>query len=238
MSRGLLRLITQEASGITLARLLRQLCFVRTPACHGTVLCALQRVGRWLREFQAGVPPVSRKVIMANLRTYLDARLMRLVSQGRLSFDEAARQAVLEFHDAHAARLTPSDLRVVPIHADLCPTNLIVRPDGITVLDLASSSDGARYCDVAHLYMHLEFAGQRFRFGSRLTDQMQRVLLETFEPKLRPDAPLFKLMLLQHLVCHVIWLTTHDHRYDRSALGEWRFRRMLARSWSMAGVKQ
>ena len=31
-------------------------------------------------------------MIMANLRTYLDARLMRVVSQGRLSFDEAARR--------------------------------------------------------------------------------------------------------------------------------------------------
>jgi Ser/Thr protein kinase RdoA (MazF antagonist) len=226
-------LVTEEASGVTLARMLKQLCLARTPSGHGTVLCALHRVGRWLREFQAGVPPLGFDV--ADLRAYLDVRLTRLVSQGRRSFDEASRRAVLAFHDTHAARLTASDLRVVPIHADLCPSNILVRPDGITVLDLANSCDGARYCDVAHLYMHLAFADQRFRFGPRLLGQMQRHLLESVEPELTPEAPLFRLLLLQHLACYLAWVSTLP-RYDRSALGEWRFRRVLARCWSLAGI--
>jgi Phosphotransferase enzyme family len=226
-------LVTEEASGVTLSRVLKQLCLARTPSCYGTLLYALHRVGLWLREFQAGVPPLGFSV--ADLRMYLDARLNRLVSQGRRSFTEASRQAVLEFHDTHAARLSPLDLRVVPLHADLCPSNILVRPDGITVLDLGSSCDGARYCDVAHLYMHLAFADRRFRFGPRLLRQMQRQLLESFEPDLTPEAPLFRLMLLRHVACYLAWTSTRPG-YDRSAVGEWRFRRTLARCWSLAGV--
>jgi Ser/Thr protein kinase RdoA (MazF antagonist) len=226
-------LVTQEASGVTLARMLRQLCVARTPSCYGTVLCALHRVGPWLREFQAGVP---LGFDVADLRTSLDVRLKRLVSQRRRSFTEASRLVVLDFHDTYAAQLTASDLRVVPLHADLCPSNILVRPDGITVLDLGSTCDGARYCDIAHLYMHLVFADRRFQFGPRLLGQMQRQLLESFEPELTPDAPLFRLMLLQHLACYLARISTRSG-YDRSAFGEWRFRRTLERCWSMAGIR-
>lgn len=228
-----LALVMQEAAGTTLARLLRQLCILRTPSTGRAVLRALHRVGRWLRQFQEGVP--TRGLNAADLRTYLDVRLKRLLDQQRRAFTQADRQAVLDFHDRHAALLAADDLRIVPIHADLCPTNILVRPGGITVIDLASSCDGSRYCDVAHLYMHLAFAGRRFRLGRTLTDHMQRVLLDGFERGLRADAPLFRLMLLQHLACHAMWISTHA-RYDRSALGEWRFGRALARCWSMAGV--
>jgi Ser/Thr protein kinase RdoA (MazF antagonist) len=229
-----LALVTQEAAGTTLARLLRQMCVVRTPATGRATLRALHRVGRWLRQFQDGVPTLGLDA--ANLRTYLDVRLTRLVAQQRRTFTPADRQAVLDFHDRHAARLTADDLRVVPIHADLCPTNILVRSDGITVLDLASSSDGARYCDVAHLYMHLAFAGRRFHLGHTLTDHMQRVLLDGFERGLRADAPLFRLLLLQHLACYLMWISTHP-RYDRSTIGEWRFGRAITRCWSMVGIR-
>jgi hypothetical protein len=227
-------IVTQEASGETLSRLLRHLCVIRTSSVYGTILCALHRVGRWLREFQASVPPLG-VTNPAGLRRYLDVRLTTLVSLGRRSFDEASRENILAFHDAQAARLTPADMQRVPIHADMCPSNVLVRPDGITVLDLASSCDGSRYDDVAHLYMHLAFAARRFRYGRAVTEQMQRLLLESFEPDLRPETPMFRLMLLRHLACYAMWISTHP-RFDRSALGEWRLRRTLARCWEMAGV--
>jgi Ser/Thr protein kinase RdoA (MazF antagonist) len=229
-----LALVMHEAAGTTLARLLRQLCVVRTPSTGRAALRALYRVGRWLRRFQDGMPTLGLNA--ANLRAYLDVRLTRLVDQQRRTFTAADRQAVLDFHDREAARLTADDLRLVPIHADLCPTNILVRPGGITVIDLASSCDGARYCDVAHLYMHLAFAGRRFHLGHTLTDHMQRVLLDGFQRGLRADAPLFRLMLLQHLACYLMWISTHP-RYDRSTIGEWRFGRTVARCWSMAGVR-
>jgi hypothetical protein len=42
-------------------------------------------------------------------------------------------------------------------------------------------------------------------------------------------------MLLQHLVCYLTWVSTQP-RYDRSMIGAWRFRRTMARCWSMAGI--
>jgi hypothetical protein len=53
---------------------------------------------------------------------------------------------------------------------------------------------------------------------------------------LQPDAPLFRLMMLQHLACYLMWISTQP-RYDRSALGEWRFARTKARCWSMVGIR-
>jgi hypothetical protein len=52
--------------------------------------------------------------------------------------------------------------------------------------------------------MHFAFAGRRFHFGRALTGHMQRVLVDGFERRLRPDAPLFGLMLLQHLACNLM----------------------------------
>jgi hypothetical protein len=84
--------------------------------------------------------------------------------------------------------------------------------------------------------MHFAFAGSRFQVGHPLTGHMQRVLLDGFARRLRPDAPLFGLMLLQHLACYLLWISTRP-RYDPSTIGEWRFSRTVARCRSMAGVR-
>ncbi|MHC0039789.1 hypothetical protein, partial [Pseudoneobacillus sp. C159] len=65
-------IVTEEASGLPLQRLLKQLCVVRTSGSVTATLRALYRVGRWVRHFQETVPILDRP---SNLRRYLDVRL-------------------------------------------------------------------------------------------------------------------------------------------------------------------
>src|SRR5206468_11644897 len=88
-------------------------------------------------------------------------------------------------------------------HADLCPANVLVSDAGITVLDLAMSSDGNRYVDVAHLDFHVKLAARRWRLQSSLVRALEETLLREFDPELRADQPMFALMRLQHAACHL-----------------------------------
>jgi hypothetical protein len=67
------------------------------------------------------------------------------------------------------------------------------------------SSDGNKYVDLAHLAFHIQLIARRWRLGSALADRLGCALLGGYDPELRQDAPLFKLMLLQHSVCHLAW---------------------------------
>ena len=66
---------------------------------------------------------------------------------------------------------------------------------------------GTRVHDVAHLYMHLEFLRWRPRLKSAVVGDAQAALLHGFDPAAVPFDPLFRLMLLQHVICHVAMLT-------------------------------
>jgi hypothetical protein len=216
----LLTLITERAPGAGLDRVLNRLALVRNRNAVDAALTALSRVGEWLRRFQAGVPvrdPTFRK----DYREYLDIRLRALAASGRGGFTGDHRVALLSVFETIVRQVDADDLALVPIHADLCPANVVVRDAGITVLDLAMSSDGNKYVDLAHLAFHIKLLGRWWRLGPALADRLECALLGGYDPGLRPDAPLFELMMLQHSVCH---LAAHAAK-----LGGWAEERRLRR---------
>lgn len=221
-------IVTAEERGISLDRLFRRLVLRRTEAIVRRAETALTRVGRWLRVFQDGVP-VRNPAFSKDYRAYLDIRLCRLVQLRRGSFTEAQRQAFLAVFDANAGRLASDDLRVVPIHADLCPSNIFVDDDGITVLDFAKSSDGNKFMDLAHLDLHVRQMARRWHLGAAVAHRLEAALLTGFDADMRPDIPLFALMLLQHLVCHLAMQAD-----TRGALNLLEHRRLSKRvAWSL-----
>lgn len=226
-------LVTEEAQGVGLDRLFKRCAIVRTPSARENVCRALRQAARWLRAFQAGVPVV--KTRMRDYRNYLDIRLRELVGLRRPGFGEAERAAALSFFDIHHPRLTPADRALVPIHGDLCPTNILVRDQGVTVLDLGMSGDGTRYQDLAHLCFHVELSGYRLSLGSNVVERLKRALLEEFEPGLTADAPLFRIMLLQHAVCFLAQLARQEPDAV-TILNEWQWRRRVAWCIKMTGV--
>ena len=224
----LLTLVTEEAPGEGFDLLLKRLAIRRTRGAREAVLTALSRVGAWLRIFQAGVAanPSTQK----DYRRYLAVRLRDLHRAGGI--DDAARDAALATFDRLAALVTPGDLAPVAAHADLCPPNILVARDRVTVLDLAMSVDRAKHMDVAFLYMHLAFAGRRLYLGDRLVREMQETLLRSFDPALDSDAPPFRLMLLLQVIAEQCSHIAHHPGGLGGALHHWRVRR--DRPWALA----
>jgi ribosome modulation factor len=199
----LLVIVSAAEEGVGLDRVLRSaLLFGREPAIRRAT-GALVRVGEWVRRFQAGVP-IRNGRTPRDVREYIDVRLRGLGARGHRSFRDADRSALLEVVDRLIASIPPDDFRVVAVHADLCPANILVRHDGISVLDFQMSSDGNRMADLAHLRFHVYKSAARWRGGADIRSRLERALLSGYEAGLNGAHPLFKLMTLQQNVC---WLT-------------------------------
>lgn len=185
------------------------------------------RVGRWVRAYQ-NIGTVPGSVELSERRGYLDDRLTLL--EGRV-LSPAERGAVLSRFDSLAATLGPA-LPAVAIHADLTPMNIIADWAGrVTVLDFMMAKSGTRHHDLSHVYFHLEMMAARHRKRSTLFRALQRVMLEGYDPALSPDDPLFRLMLLQHSVCHVALLAER-----RLPVLDVAYRWFLKRRWHACGL--
>jgi hypothetical protein len=165
----------------------------------------VRRVGSWLKATQQGVPP-ERAIDPDAMRVYLGKRFddleggesLRLTRSGRAALESYLDRLI---HDAGEGRLVPKW-----IHADFCPDNIIVGDGVVTVLDLMMAKTGTVYHDVSHLYMHLDTMKVKPWFRPRIIDQLQHALLEGFEPGLDANHPLFALLRLQHVICHLVAL--------------------------------
>jgi hypothetical protein len=225
----LLALVTERAAGEGLDRVLMRIGPWRSGRAIDAALLALGRVGEWIRRFQSLVP-VRNPAFRKDYREYLDIRLRALAASPRAGFTDDHRRALLTVFDAHARQLAASDLALVAIHADLCPANILVRDTGITVVDFAMSSDGNKFVDLSHLAFHIKLIARRWRLSAAIVRTLENALIQGFDPALRTDVPLFKLMTLQHMVCH---LAASSSRLS-GVVREWRFRRHVQWGLRMA----
>jgi Ser/Thr protein kinase RdoA (MazF antagonist) len=187
------------------------------------LLAVARRVGGWIRIYQS-LGASGNNVSLAERRAYLDERLKQV--EGRV-ISPGERQGVLSTFDALAARLGP-DVLAVPIHADLTPPNIIVDANGrIAVLDFTMVKTGTHCHDISHVYFHLEMIGARQR-KREMMRELQRALLAGYSPSLSEADPLFQLMLLQHVACHVALLAAR-----RVPVVDLAYRWFVRRRWQM-----
>jgi tRNA A-37 threonylcarbamoyl transferase component Bud32 len=230
----LLAIVTEEARGVGLHVLLRRLALGRTRAALDAATTAMRRAGEWVRRFQEAVP-VADPTFKKDYRAYLDDRLRTLAATPL--FMDTERQRLLAFFDEMSSRIPAADWSPVAVHADFCPPNILVRDDGLTVLDLAMSTDRTKYLDVAHLYMHLALSKRRLLLPQRVIDTLQHALLDGFQRGVSADAPLFRLMLLQHVACHLAGIAERALTLP-APLRRWMFGRAAARGLALAGLSR
>jgi hypothetical protein len=198
-----LAIVTEEAPGEMLLGLLEAKA-VWWPAAEAIdqLALSLQRVGEWLRRFHEVAPASSGQLSVAEMREYLDVRLRILVDKGRGRFSASTRRKLLAAFDARAAHLSGEDLRLVPIHADFAPGNIVVDGGSVAVLDFSVPAYGAACHDVTHLHMQLGLLTAKPQFRPRTIGALQKALLRGFDRTMDPSRPPFELLSLQHVVCH------------------------------------
>jgi hypothetical protein len=201
-----LAIVTEEATGISLDEVLRRSAIWRA---KGERLERLKRVfariGRWVKAFQTIGEP-GKQISLDDMRQYLDVRLVKLVNVNSASFDESDRRRALHFFDATRGEIKEGDLVEVLIHADLSPGNILVDGERITVLDFAMAKTGPVYHDLTHLFIHIERLKAKPWLRLDVTTALQNTLLQGFAPSIESGQPLFKLLLLQHTICHLLQL--------------------------------
>ncbi len=183
-------LITQSGVGFPGEPQLRAL----EDACHGA--------GCWLRALQAATAVTDSHVSRQTMLDYVNVRLEAIDSARPGELGPDLREAVLGV--IRDARLTPADLRLAAIHGDFSLSN-IMREHGRTVpLDFARFGIGSVYYDVTRLYHQLGLLLHKPWYRPSTVARLRRALLVGYDPELNQDRTVFRLYLIQHLLCH--WL--------------------------------
>jgi hypothetical protein len=222
-------LITEELPGQTLSVVLeRSARWVPKSADLAYLVSIFERIGAWVKVFQ-GNESASGAFSLSAMREYLDVRLRKIVASRNDRFSEADQQRLLTWFDSCAANVSGSELLEVPVHADLCPANILIHEGTIAAIDFAMASTGGAYLDVSRMFTQLEFLKAKPRFRPAVIVTLQAALLRGFDPDLRPDRPLFRLFVLQHTITQFLKLTLRPGR-STARLWSWHQRRRHRRS--------
>jgi serine/threonine protein kinase len=195
---------------------------------HERLAAIARRVGAWVRAYQTVVEAGGR-IELSERRQYLDDRLKLL--EGRVLSPSDRRETLARFDDL-CLEIGESAVPAVAIHADLTPMNIIVDRNGrVAVLDFTMAKTGTARHDLSHVYFHLELLAAKNPRRRASIEALQRVMLAGYHPELSSADPLFRLMLLQHSVCHVALLAER-----RLPVVDAAYRWFLRRRWQACTV--
>jgi hypothetical protein len=181
------------------------------------------RVGGWVRVYQSVIGAEGR-IDLNKGRGYVDERLKLL--EGRV-LSPSDRRATLARFDDLCRQVGVRQVPAVAIHADLTPMNIVVDQNGrVAVLDFTMAKKGTEHHDLSHVYFHLELLAARHPRRRASIEALQRAMLAAYRPGLSAADPLFRLMLLQHRVCHVALLAER-----RFPIVDAAYRWFLRRRW-------
>lgn len=221
----LLAMVTERVDGVSLQNLLGRARGFPSTAVVQNLTSTMRGVGAWLRAFQRIDAPAGL-VSLDQLRTYLDKRLKPLADGGVIGADMRSR--LLQHFDSLAARVRPSDLEAVAVHADFTPENVIIRDHAVVVLDFTMAKPGARHLDLSHMWMHVNLLQVKPWFRTAVVDALTAELLAGYDASVRIDHPLFQLLLQQHVICYLSQLQQQPPPLPGRVYAEFLRRRYLA----------
>lgn len=183
----------------------------------------MERIGRWVRAFQAAAPS-SAVVSLDALRAYVDVRLARLTTVPAAAFGADDRRRVLAYIDRMGSRVEALDLQAVAIHGDLALGNILVSPGRVTVLDFAMAGTGTRLHDLSRLFVQVELMALKPQMRTARLQAANRALLRGFDAALTPQQPMFRLLSMLHRVNHFLTMSISRGPFPASVYN-WHVRR-------------
>ena len=193
---------------------------------------ALHGAGRWLRVLQDGTAVEGREFSLGEMAEYVDVRLKRIGELGPRGLDIYWRARVKRVFTQ--ARLPAEALRLTSVHGDFSMSNIMFDGSRVVAIDFSRFGIGSSYYDVTRLYHQLGLLLHKPWFLPSTVARLRRALLNGYDPTLRADEPIFRLFLIQHLLCHWLGLlkTSPRARWQVRGFNRWvgfRHRRELAR---------
>lgn len=196
-------LVWGEIGGDTLEALVaREGRGVPGPARLARLEQIFRETGRWLRVLREGSDVEERQFSLEDMIAYVDVRLARISELGPRGLDAEWRARVRRvFSDA---RLTPDDRRLTAVHGDFSLSNVMYDGSRVVAIDFSRFGVGSIYYDITRIYHQLGLLRHKPWFRPATVACLRAALLNGYDPGLRADRPVFRLFLIQHLLCH--WL--------------------------------
>ena len=162
---------------------------------------AFHGAGRWLRVLQEGTAVEGREFSLDEMADYVDVRLRRISEIGPRGMDIYWRARVKRVFTQ--ARLDAA-LGLTAVHGDFSMSNIMFDGTRVVAIDFSRFGIGSRYYDVTRLYHQLGLLLHKPWYLPSTIARLRQALLNGYDPALRADEPMFRLFLIQHLLCH--WL--------------------------------
>jgi aminoglycoside phosphotransferase len=172
---------------------------------------AFHGAGRWLRALQDGSEVDAGEFSLTEMTEYIDVRLRRISELGPRGLDVYWRARVKRVFSE--ARLHGDALRLTSIHGDFSLSNVMFDGTRVVAIDFSRFGIGSRYYDITRLYHQVGLLLHKPWFLPSTVRRLRRALLNGFDPAMREDEPMFRLFVIQHLLCHWLGLlktASHD----------------------------
>jgi hypothetical protein len=182
---------------------------------------AFHGAGQWLRALQDGSRVDAGEFSLAEMTEYIDVRLRLISDLGPRDLDVFWRARVKRVFSE--ARLHGPALRLTSVHGDFSLSNVMFDGTRVVAIDFSRFGIGSRYYDITRLYHQIGLLQHKPWFLPSTIRRLRRALLDGFDPSMRDDEPMFRLFVIQHLLCHWLGLlkTAHRDRWPVRTFNRW-----------------
>jgi len=181
------------------------LFFSSLRAARPTLLRVAWLAGRWLRWFQQAVPVDGNKAsedcdTASNLPEYCRIRLERLCKFRNSQANQTLCAAALRRLNELLAKVDLANRKVVVVHADYAPFNIIWDGYSLTPVDFGMAKVGDPWIDVTY-FMHRLLIGPAYRPWQRIpVGAATKAFLRGYGEPQATQCPLFQAFLIRHTI--------------------------------------
>ncbi len=90
------------------------------------------------------------------------------------------------------------------VHGDFSLSNVVYSGKETVLIDFSNLETGSVYYDLTRFYHQLGLLLHKPSFGTATISRLRKAFVAGYDEKLNEASPLFRLFMVQHLVCH--WL--------------------------------
>ncbi|MEW6096850.1 MAG: hypothetical protein AB1567_10050 [bacterium] len=216
-----LAVVSEEIQGENLAKILeKEAMFYPTLNTLKTLSSYLNGCGKWLRIFQKITQKEKNgKLNLDSIIEYVDIRMKKMADNPNVKFSKILREEVIKYFEKQKRCIKDSDLIISGIHGDFAPVNIIIDGDRIICSDFNMSMYGSTYHDLTRFYHQLQLFLYKPIFRPKTILRLQKSFLGGYGVELDIiSQPIFKLFMIQHVICHYFGLVMLKRRPWREHL--------------------